>query len=123
MHAIQPAALADRLTELWSPRVIAELDDYYVKVAKLHGEFGWHAHADEDELFQVLEGQLKLRFRDGEVVLNAGELYVVAKGREHNPLAEQPCTVLLVEKKTTAHTGEVQSELTRSLADQLRPIE
>lgn len=123
MNAIQPAALANRLTELWSPRVIAELDDYYVKVAKLHGEFGWHAHADEDELFQVLEGQLRLRFRDGEVVLNPGELYVVSKGREHNPLAEQPCTVMLVERKSTAHTGDVQSDITRSLADQLRPIE
>lgn len=123
MHAIKPAALAARLDELWSPRVIAELNDYYVKVAKLHGEFGWHAHAEEDELFQVLEGQLRIRFRDGEVTLNAGELYVVAKGREHNPLAEQPCTVMLVERKSTAHTGEQHHAHTRSLDEQLRPIE
>ncbi|MBD8526888.1 cupin domain-containing protein [Pseudomarimonas arenosa] len=123
MHALKPADLAAKLDELWSPRVIAELDDYYVKVAKLHGEFGWHAHAEEDELFQVLEGELCLRFRDGQVTLQAGELYVVEKGREHNPLAQQPCTVMLVERKSTAHTGEQHSELTRGLAEQLRPIE
>lgn len=123
MGALNPTRLAARLNELWSPRVIAELDDYYVKVAKLHGELGWHAHQDEDELFQVLEGELLLQFRDEQILLTAGELYVVVKGREHNPLAEQPCTVMLVERKSTVHTGECASDLTRSLTEQLRPIE
>jgi mannose-6-phosphate isomerase-like protein (cupin superfamily) len=117
-----PRAIAASLTELWSPRVIAELDGNYVKVAKVQGPFGWHAHADEDELFLVLAGQLHIEMEDSAVTLHEGELHVVPKGVRHNPSAPAECLVMLVEKKTTLHTGDEVNERTRSLADQLRPL-
>lgn len=124
MHQpISPQRLADALTELWSPRVIAEVDDAYVKVAKLHGSFGWHAHADEDELFLVLSGHLRIEMEHGAVALNQGELFVVPKGVRHNPVADDECQVMLIERKSTLHTGDVTTDKTRSLAEQLRPID
>lgn len=120
---ISPQHLAAALTELWSPRVIAEVDDAYVKVAKLHGSFGWHAHADEDELFLVLSGHLRIEMESGAVALNQGELFVVPKGVRHNPVADDECQVMLIERKSTLHTGDVTSDRTRSLAEQLRPIQ
>ncbi len=120
--AIAPGYIAASLTELWSPRVVAELDDAYVKVAKLHGTLGWHAHADEDELFFVLKGTLRIELEDGAVELREGELFVVPKGIRHNPVAEQECQVMLVERKSTLHTGDTITERTRTLADQLRPV-
>ena len=117
-----PRDIADALDELWSPRVIAELDDNYVKVAKVHGTFGWHAHADEDELFLVLKGRLRIEMEAGAVELGEGELYVVPKGVRHNPVAEQECHVMLIERKTTLHTGDTVSDKTRSIAEQLRPV-
>lgn len=121
--AVSPLELARSLTELWSPRVIAEVDDSFVKVARVHGDLDWHAHAEEDELFFVLEGRLKLEFEDGAVELGPGQLHVVPKGVRHHPVAEQPCCLLLFEKKSTAHTGDAVSARTRSLDEQLRPIE
>ena len=117
---IQPLALAARLSELWSPAVIGEVDDSYLKVAKVHGEFGWHAHSDEDELFFVLQGRLRLEFEDDAVELGPGEIYVVAKGRRHNPVAAHETLVMLLERKSTLHTGDTISERTRSIEDQLR---
>jgi mannose-6-phosphate isomerase-like protein (cupin superfamily) len=117
---IQPLALAARLSELWSPAVIGEVDDSYLKVAKVHGEFGWHAHTDEDELFLVLQGRLRIEFEDDAVELGPGEIYVVAKGRRHNPVAAHETLVMLLERKSTLHTGDTISERTRSIADQLR---
>jgi len=119
---VNPAQIAASLTELWSPRVIAEVDDAYIKVAKVQGTLAWHAHAGEDELFLVLEGKLVLEMEAGNVELSAGELYVVPKGVRHNPVAEQECHVLLVERKTTAHTGDVMTAKTRSIAEQLRKL-
>lgn len=119
---VSPAAVAAGLTELWSPRVVASLDDSYVKVAKVHGTFGWHAHDDEDELFYVLAGHLRIEMADGAVELDAGDAYVVPKGVRHNPVAEQECLVMLIERKTTLHTGSEINEHTRSLADQLRAV-
>ena len=98
--------------ERWSPRIVAELNGQEVKVAKLEGEFPWHAHAGEDELFLVLEGELTIRFRDGDARLGAGELLVVPRGVEHAPLAEKECHVLLFEPAGTRNTGEVDHELT-----------
>jgi mannose-6-phosphate isomerase-like protein (cupin superfamily) len=121
-HAGSPQKMAASLTELWSPRVVAELDDMYVKVAKLHGTLGWHAHADEDELFYVLSGSLRIEMEDAAVELREGELFVVPKGVRHNPVAEQECQVMLIERKSTLHTGDMMTEKTRSLADQLRPV-
>lgn len=119
---VSARALAASLTELWSPRVVAEVDENYVKVAKIHGTFGWHAHPDEDELFFVLAGQLRIELEGSFVELAEGDLYVVPKGVRHNPVAEHECHVMLVERKSTQHTGDTVTERTRSLADQLRPL-
>jgi len=123
MTAISPHRLAAGLTEYWSPRIIAELDDNYVKVAKIEGVFGWHAHPDEDEMFLILKGHLRIELEDGAVELDEGDIYVVPKGVRHNPVAEQECHVLLIEKKSTLHTGDTVTERSRSVADQLRPLE
>ncbi len=120
--SISPARIAADLTELWSPRVIAEVDDSYIKVAKVQGTFGWHAHTDEDELFLILKGRLRIEMEQGAVELGAGEIFVVPKGVRHNPVAEQECHVMLIERKSTLHTGDTVTEKTRSLADQLRPL-
>jgi mannose-6-phosphate isomerase-like protein (cupin superfamily) len=117
-----PRKIAAALTELWSPRVIAEVDDAYVKVAKVKGVFGWHAHADEDELFLILAGHLRIELEDGAVELDEGDVYVVPKGVRHNPVADGECHVLLIERKSTLHTGDAVTDKTRSIADQLRPV-
>jgi mannose-6-phosphate isomerase-like protein (cupin superfamily) len=117
-----PARIAASLTELWSPRVVAEVDDSYVKVAKVQGTFGWHTHEGEDELFLILKGRLRIEMDDGAVDLGEGDVYVVPKGTRHNPIAEDECHVMLIERKSTLHTGDTISEKTRSLADQLRPV-
>ncbi len=93
--------------EQWSPRVIAELNGQFVKLAKIEGEFVWHAHAEEDELFLVVRGQLVIEFRDRTVQLGEGDLCVVPRGVEHRPIAEQEVEVLLFEPVTTKHTGDV----------------
>jgi mannose-6-phosphate isomerase-like protein (cupin superfamily) len=120
--ALDPLQIARTLTELWSPRVIAELDDNYIKVARVQGSLAWHRHAHEDELFLVLEGRLRLEFEDGAVELGPGEMHVVPKGVLHNPIAEQECLLMLVERKATLHTGDVVTDKTRSLDEQLRPL-
>jgi mannose-6-phosphate isomerase-like protein (cupin superfamily) len=118
-----PRKVAAALTELWSPRVIAEVDDAYVKVAKVQGTFGWHAHADEDELFMILAGHLRIELEsDDAVELDEGDVYVVPKGVRHNPVAAEECHVLLIERKSTLHSGDTVTEKTRSIADQLRPV-
>lgn len=122
-ETIRPLAVALKLDELWSPRVIAELDDTYVKVAKVHGSLAWHSHDNEDELFYVLKGHLRIEMESGSVDLDEGEMFVVPKGVRHNPVAEQECHILLIERKTTQHTGDVKNERTRSLAEQLRTYE
>lgn len=122
-QVVNPLALARALTEFWSPRVVAELDDSYVKVAKVHGELPWHAHANEDELFFVLSGCLRIRMHAFTVELGPGEAYVVPKGVLHQPQADAECCLMLIERKSTAHTGDTVTPYTRSLDEQLRPIE
>jgi mannose-6-phosphate isomerase-like protein (cupin superfamily) len=117
-----PADIAASLTEHWSPRVISELDDSYIKVAKVLGSLAWHSHEHEDELFMVLKGHLRIELETGVVDLCQGEMYVVPKGTRHNPVAEEECHIMLIERKSTLHTGDVATEKTRSLADQLRPL-
>lgn len=95
----------------WSPKVIAEMNDYQFKLAKFKGEFVWHSHPDTDEVFQVIEGELDIEFRDGKVSLLAGEMFVVPKGVEHKPVAINECHVMLIEPKGVINTGEVNSEL------------
>ena len=114
---------SDKLQELWSPRVIGQLDDaYYVKIAKLEGDLAWHSHDNEDELFLVIEGNLKIEMKDRTVNLGPGDMYVVPKGVMHNPIAEGVCSVLVFEKKETRHMGEIENERTHSIEDQLRPL-
>ena len=119
---VSPRQVAESLAELWSPRVVGELDESYVKVAKVYGTFGWHNHEHEDELFFILNGRLRIEMEAGAVELNEGEMFVVPKGVQHNPVAEQECLVMLIERKSTLHTGNVVTERTRSLAEQLRPV-
>lgn len=119
---ISPQQLAASLTELWSPRVLAEVDDVYVKVAKVHGSLAWHSHEHEDELFLILKGRLRIEMEKESVELGEGEMFVVPKGVRHNPVAEQECHVLLIERKSTLHTGDIVTGKTRSLSEQLRPI-
>lgn len=120
--AISPRQAAASLAEHWSPRVIGEVDDSYVKVAKVQGTFGWHSHEHEDELFLILKGHLRIEMEAGAVELDEGDLYVVPKGVRHNPVAEEECHVMLFERKSTLHTGDVVTEKTRSLEEQLRPL-
>ena len=119
---VSPARVAAGLVEFWSPRVVAEIDDAYVKVAKVQGTLAWHSHEDEDELFLVLRGRLRIEMEAGDVELGPGELYVVPRGVRHNPVAEEECHLLLIERKTTKHTGDVVTDRTRSLDEQLRPV-
>lgn len=122
MKVVSPTQAAAALTELWSPRVIGEVDEAYLKVAKVHGSLAWHSHEEEDELFLVLKGHLRIELEEGSVELSEGELFVVPKGVRHNPVAEQECHLLLIERKSTLHTGTVVTEKTRTLAEQLRPL-
>lgn len=117
-----PKQVAAALTEFWSPRVVAEVDDAYIKVAKVHGSLAWHSHDNEDELFLILKGHLRIEMEDGAVELDEGQMYVVPKGVRHNPVAEEECHIMLIERKTTLHTGSVVTEKTRTLEEQLRPI-
>ncbi|MET1414228.1 cupin domain-containing protein [Roseibium sp. HPY-6] len=107
------------ISDYWSPRVVADVNDQSVKLAKLKGEFVWHDHENEDELFFIVKGSLTIRYRDrADVILNAGDMHVVPKGIEHNPVAENECWVMLFEPSETKHTGEVIVEGTRSAAQQ-----
>jgi len=90
----------------WSPRVIAEMNDYQFKLAKARGEFTWHSHPDTDEVFIVIEGALDIEFRDGKVSIEAGEMFVVPRGVEHKPVAENECRIMLVEPRGTINTGD-----------------
>ena len=117
-----PLQLAASLTELWSPRVVAEVDDAYVKVAKVQGSLAWHSHEGEDELFFVLRGRLRLEMEAGAVELVAGEMFVVPKGVRHHPVADEECLVMLIERKTTLHTGSETTDKTRTIDEQLRPV-
>ena len=107
--------LAEKLrafSDCWSPRVVAELNDYQFKVAHLEGEFVWHDHPETDEAFLVLDGELTIELRDGAVELKAGDLYVVPRGVEHRPVAASRCSVLLIGPRGVVNTGDAGGELT-----------
>ena len=101
-----------RFEDLWSPKIVADLNDSHVKLAKVQGEFVWHQHAEEDELFVVLRGELTIELRDGAVKLGPGELVVIPKGVEHRPVAREEVHLMLIEPKAIRHTGDVVSDLT-----------
>jgi len=111
----QALNFADKLSQFsehWSPRVIAEMNDYQFKLVKIQGEFVWHDHPDTDEVFLVLSGSMQIEFRDGSVALSAGEMYVVPKGVEHKPVAEHECRLLLIEPEGVVNTGDAEGEMT-----------
>ena len=101
-----------KISEYWSPKNIAQLNDYHFKLVKVQGEFVWHTHAETDEVFIIIEGELQIDFRDGPVTLKKGEMFVVPKGVEHKPIATQECHILLVEPVGTINTGDVGGDLT-----------
>jgi len=103
--AINLAEKLSLFSEHWTPKVVAQMNDYQFKVVKIQGDFVWHSHADTDETFIVLEGQLRIDFRDGAVLLSAGELYVVRKGVEHKPYAEHEVKLMLIEPTGVLNTG------------------
>lgn len=100
------------LSEQWAPRVVAEMNDYQFKIVRLQGDFIWHTHADSDEAFFVVEGELRIDFREGSVRLRQGELYVVAKGVEHKPYAQHEVRLMLIEPRGVLNTGEALGERT-----------
>jgi mannose-6-phosphate isomerase-like protein (cupin superfamily) len=99
-------------SDQWSPKIIADLNDSHVKLAKVQGEFVWHQHAEEDELFIVVRGELTIELRDGQVSLGPGELVVVPKGVEHRPVAREEVHLMLIEPRGTRHTGDVITDRT-----------
>ena len=105
-RAINFAEKLSLFTDQWQPRVIAELNDYQFKIVRIAGDFIWHRHADTDEAFIVLEGRLRIDFRDGAVELGAGEMYVVPRGVEHKPYAEGEVKMLLIEPRGVVNTGD-----------------
>ena len=102
----------NKFSDLWSPRVIAEMNDYQFKLAKVKGEFVWHSHEETDETFIVLDGEMLIEFRDKKIRLNKGELYIVPKGIEHKPYAENECHIMLIEPKGIIYTGDKSTKLT-----------
>ena len=116
MNAINIAQKFALIDEFWSPRIVGEINDSYVKLAKLKGEFVWHHHDDEDEMFLVVKGRLTIKLRDRDIPLEEGEFAIIPKGVEHMPLAKDEVHVLLLEPKTTRNTGNVENE--RTVGDQ-----
>jgi len=116
----RPINLAQKLgllTEQWQPKVVAELNDYQFKIVRIEGDFVWHSHVATDEAFLVLEGELRIDFRDGAVLLRPGEMFVVPKGVEHKPYAEREVRLMLIEPRGTPNTGDAGGERTAA-ADQ-----
>ena len=113
------ASELERVTDYWSPRIVGRVNDQFVKVAKLKGEFVWHKHDAEDELFYIVKGRLVIQYEDGAVTLNQGDFHIVRKGVLHNPVAAEECWIALIETVTTAHTGDALTERTRSIEEQL----
>lgn len=101
--------------EQWLPKVVAEINDYQFKLAKIEGDFEWHAHADTDEAFVVIEGELRIAFREGQVVVGAGEMFVVPRGVEHKPCADREVKLLLIEPRGVLNTGDSTTERTAPL--------
>jgi mannose-6-phosphate isomerase-like protein (cupin superfamily) len=111
-HPINLQEKLSKFSEHWSPKIIAQMNDYHLKLAKVQGEFDWHSHPETDEVFLVVKGKLDIHFRDGVISLDEGEIYVVPKGKEHKPMAESECHILLIEPAGTVNTGEVVSDKT-----------
>jgi mannose-6-phosphate isomerase-like protein (cupin superfamily) len=114
VEPINIAAKFATFSEHWSPRIVGEVNDFHIKLAKLRGEFIWHHHEHEDELFLVVKGTLRVRFRDGEAIVREGDMIIVPRGVEHCPVAEEEAHVMLFERATTLNTGNIRNERTRA---------
>ena len=112
METVNLAQKFSLFQEHWSPKIVGELNDSYVKIVKLQGEFVWHHHETEDELFLVIKGTLLIKLRDRDIWLHEGEFAIIPKGVEHLPIADEEAQVLLLEPKSTLNTGDVQDEFT-----------
>lgn len=113
-------AAFDTVTEHWSPKVVAQVNDQYVKIAKVQGELVWHSHEGEDELFYIVRGNLRIEYEGERVIhLPEGSMHVVPRGVLHNPVADEECWIVLIEPVSTKHTGDVATPLTKTLAQQL----
>lgn len=112
MNTINIKSKFEEFNDHWSPKVIATLNGQHVKLAKVKGEFVWHDHANEDEMFLIIKGSLKIEFRNKTEYLEEGEMIVVPRGVAHNPVAEEECWLMLFEPAETKHTGDVEHELT-----------
>ena len=109
----------DLIDEYWSPKLVGELNNQVVKLAKLKGEFTWHKHDTEDEMFLVIKGRLMIKFRDQDITLEGGEFLIVPRGVEHKPVAEQEAHIMLFEPATTINTGDVRNELTKDKIERI----
>lgn len=101
-----------KFTDNWSPKIIAQINDYHLKIVKLQGDFVWHSHDDTDEMFIAIDGKMEIVFRDGKVVLGPGELFVVPKGVDHKPFAKNECNIMLIEPAGTVNTGDANGDMT-----------
>jgi mannose-6-phosphate isomerase-like protein (cupin superfamily) len=119
MKVVNLAQKFSLFSDYWSPKIVGELNGQQVKVVKLHGEFIWHQHEHEDELFLVVKGRLRMKLRDREVTINAGEFFIVPKGVEHLPIAEEEVHVVLLEPASTLNTGNVRNERTVESLDRV----
>ena len=109
----------DLFDDYWVPKIVADLNDSHIKLAKFKGEFIWHKHDNEDELFLVVKGKLLIKLREQDINLNEGEFVIIPKGIEHLPIAEEEVHVILIEPKTTLNTGDVVSKLTKGNLDRI----
>ncbi|MGV6800996.1 MAG: cupin domain-containing protein [bacterium] len=107
------------LKEYWSPKIIGEMNGQYIKVAKLKGEFVWHTHEAEDELFIILQGRLIIHYDTRQIKLSTGDMHIVPKGYKHKPIAPEECLIALIEPKQTQHTGNEHHPMSKSISDQL----
>ena len=119
---MEKVIIADKLklfSEYWSPKIVGELNGQHIKLAKFQGEFVWHKHDNEDEMFLVVEGVLKMELRDKTIVINKNEFLIVPKGTEHRPVAEQEVAVMLFEPVSTLNTGNTENELTKHILEKI----
>jgi mannose-6-phosphate isomerase-like protein (cupin superfamily) len=119
MEAINLSEKFREFSDYWSPKIVGELNGQHVRLVKLHGEFVWHHHDDEDELFLVVKGQLLMKFRDREVWVNEGEFIIIPRGVEHLPVAEQEVHVVLLEPATTLNTGNIENQRTVKILERI----
>jgi mannose-6-phosphate isomerase-like protein (cupin superfamily) len=112
MEKINLAQKLSKIKEHWSPKIIGEVNDVYIKLVKFQGEFVWHHHEGEDELFYVLKGVMKMKLRSGDIAIDEGECIIIPRGVEHMPVADEEVSLMLIEPKSTLNTGNIQSERT-----------